>query len=130
MSVTQTFIGSGVVGGALYVLTGAIIPAPPAIVVHALEYRDGMIIQDRTVNSDVPFYAAWAARIEDDAGQTVCAGSGAWAYEPGRLAIDLPLTEWVGDPDCTLSPGVTYHPVGVWSWGDEQASFEGPRFTP
>ena len=132
MSTTQLAIG-----GAFLVLIGSalvdfVTPEPPPIVVHDLHYEDGTIYQDRTVIDDgtgAGFFASWAARIEDvDTGEQVCAGEGSWTYSPGRSTNPIPLREWVGDADCTLSPG-TYVPVAAWNWGYDQTSHRGDVFT-
>ena len=87
-------------------LKRAVLPPEPPIVVHSLEWRDGAIVQDRTVTSDGKFTAAWQAEIRDvSTGLPVpgCYGSGVWTYDPGRIAPEIPLAEWVGNPDCRLA---------------------------
>ena len=111
MHFTQMALGGFAVIGAIQFalvepIKRAILPPDPPIVVHSLEWRDGVIVQDRTVTSDGKFTAAWQAEIRDvTTGQVVtgCYGSGVWTYAPGRIAPEIPLAEWVGNSDCRLA---------------------------
>ena len=108
--------------------------APAPIEVHSLTYRDGIVIQDRTVTTDTDyFFAFWTAKIvqaESRIAVRHCQGDGSWPYSAGRIAAEIPLDEWVGSSSCTpdsLPPG-TYIPVASWSWGGDSTSHEGEPF--
>ena len=112
-------------------LKRAVLPPEPPIIVHSLEWRDGAILQDRTVTTDAKFTAAWQAEIRDVAtGKAVpgCYGSGVWTYEPGRIAPEIPLAEWVGNSDCRLGGG-RYQASATYEAGTFKSTARSPVFT-
>ena len=105
-------------------------PNPPPIIVHDLRYEEGYIVQDRTITSDGPFKAIWAAEILNKAtGKVVenCTGSGSWDYEAGHKSPRIPLAEWVGNSDCALKRGV-YIPIATYSAGEFHMVARGDEF--
>lgn len=133
MSLTQTLIGGGVFVAVGSALLQMVLPAPAPITVHSLAFENGFVIQDRTVATSDPFYASWAAQVVDnETGEKLpwCFGSGSFAYKPGRRGVSLELSEWVGNPACTvesLPPG-TYRLTAAWHWGESQAGAESKPF--
>jgi len=136
MQFTQLAIGGAAVIGFLQLaiinpIKARLAPLPPPIIVHSLEYADGMITQDRTVSTDAPFVAAWSAQIIDTkTGRAVsgCEGSGVWPYPSGRIAPSMSVAEWVGSDACELPQG-KYQPVvtfqaGTWKDVTRGAVFE------
>lgn len=106
-------------------------PSLPPIVVHSLTYEEGFIVQDRTVHADGKFTAVWAAVILDKkTGLAVpdCQGTGSWDYQAGHKVIEIPLAEWVGNPQCDLGPG-TYIPMARYSAGEFLEIKRGEEFT-
>jgi hypothetical protein len=92
MSMSNTVLGSGIILAAMQSAWVMLQPAPPPIMVHALTYDAGYIVQDRTVSAETKFTAIWAAEIVDaKTGATVagCEGGGSWDYAPGRKAIKM-----------------------------------------
>ncbi len=134
MSATQTIIGAIALTIAGNAAIDAVLPDPSPIRVHALEYSDGMIKQDRTIKAKGEvFFMAWSAEIVDaDTGLAVtdCTGSGAWNYTVGRMEFAMSLARWTGNAACAdaLVPGVWYYPRAVYSWGASQTSAVGERF--
>lgn len=123
MSVGHTITGLAALGLSAQLLITSILPEPQPIVVHSLDYKDGVVYQDRTVTTDGPFfYATWAAEvIYASTGDTVrgCAGGGSWNYEPGRIVADMSLDRWTNTDNCVLDAG-TYQLVASWFWGADQ----------
>ena len=127
MSMTQTVLGGGIVLAVGTALIQAVAPAPAPITVHGLAFDSGFVLQDRTVHSDRPFYANWAAEVIDaTTGETICEGNGAAVYSPGRSEVRLPLAKWVGEP-CMLPPG-SYRISASWYWGVDQVGAESAPF--
>lgn len=131
---THTLIGASVLTAALSAALSAVLPAPPAIVVHRLAIDGDTVTQDRTVNGHgEAFYMAWAAGVFDAAtgdAVTWCQGSGAFAYALGRKEVHMGLPDWTGREDCTydsLPPG-SYVLRATWSWGDTQESAQSQVF--
>ena len=112
-------------------LKRVVLPPEPPIIVHSLEWRNGSIIQDRTVTSDGKFTAVFQAEIRDVAtGLAVpgCSGSGVWTYAPGRIAPEIPLVEWVRNPDCKLGGG-QYQAFATYEAGTFKTTARSPVFT-
>ena len=136
MHFTHIALGGAAIIGAIQFaivepLKRVVLPPGPPIVVHSIEWRDGSIVQDRTVTSDGKFTAAWQAEIRDVAtGLPVpgCYGSGVWGYEPGRIAPEIPLAEWVGNSDCRLDIG-RYQAIATYEAGTFKATARSPVFT-
>ena len=125
---TQTLIGTGALAAVLSAAVGLVIPDPPAIDIHRLEWSGDMVTQERTVRGDGDaFYMAWAAGVFDvDTGNAVpqCEGSGAFPYPIGTRAVQFDLARWTGADGCTfadLPPG-RYILRATYSWGDRQTS--------
>ena len=134
MSVSQAMAGFAVAVAVGHIAVQAVLPAPAPIIIHGITYDAGMVLQDRTVQTDeAAFFAGWAATVVNAAtGESLrwCEGSGAFPYKPGRMVIEFTLPEWTGRAECTpesLPPG-EYYLRGVWSWGDRQASRESASF--
>ncbi len=105
-------------------------PTPPPIIINEISYRDGMIMQDRVVTTSGPFTAFWEAAILDGkTGLMVpgCQGSGVWDYPPGHKAPAFPVSEWVGNPNCDLPPGL-YIPTATYSAGEFRIVARGNPF--
>lgn len=122
MSATQTVIGGGIFVTVASALIQLVAPDPAPIVLNSISYESGYVMQDRTVTTSEPFWASWAAQvINADTGEKVvgCFGEGSFAYEPGNKAARLPLQEWVGSDECSLSSG-SYYLAAAWYWGDSQ----------
>jgi hypothetical protein len=126
---------AGATFGGLNLLVESVLTPIPPIIVHGLEYRDGIIMQDRTVTVDggSVFWAQWTAKIVDTStGGAVqnCSGSGSWPYEAGRNEYSIPLPEWVGDDRCTPEalPVGCYRPIAAWAWGTDQTSHAGKEW--
>lgn len=127
-------VGGVSVAGINGVLKTVLPPIQP-IVVHSLEYKDGAILQDRTVTVEGGgvFWAQWKAQIVyAKTGETVpgCTGSGSWNYKAGSKAYAIPLAEWVGAASCTPDalPVGCYRPVAAWAWGTDQTSHIGKEW--
>lgn len=112
----------------------AILPQPPAFVVHELNYEAGIVTQDRSIaTNEVAFYAQWAVTVEDvETGASVrwCEGAGANAYPPGRRAVQFSLPDWTGRTLCTPEslPAGRYALRGSWRWGDHYTSVKSNVF--
>lgn len=129
MQIAQTILGGFAVLGAIQLAVINNLPSPPGdpIVVHSVALDGGRVVQDRTVSTDATFTAKWRSEIVNDrTGEHVpwCSGSGVWDYQPGRVAPVMSLSEWVGNPECTLDslPPGQYQPqvsfkAGEWSSG-------------
>lgn len=127
MSMTQTLLGGGIFVAVGTAIIQAVSPAPDPIQIHSLKYNSGIVTQDRTVLSETPFYANWAAAVVDhETGEAVCEGDGAFAYKPGRVEAKMSLSRWVGQP-CLLPPG-SYHLSASWYWGGNQVGAESGPF--
>ena len=127
MSMTQTVLGGGILLAVGTALIQAVAPAPAPITVHGLAFDSGFVLQDRTVHSDRPFYANWAAEVIDaTTGETACEGAGAAVYSPGQSEVRLPLAKWVGDA-CELPLG-SYRLSASWYWGGDQIGAESAPF--
>lgn len=131
MSTGQTIAGLAALGVAAQVFITSLLPDPPPIEVHSLTYQNGIVHQDRTVNSDVPFfYSKWQAQVVyASSGVAVegCTGYRAWNYQYGRTVDDKPLAEWVNAPGCTLSPG-RYRLAASWFFGDAREFYRSEVF--
>lgn len=130
----NTLIGTGILAAALSAALSAVLPAPPAIIVHRLSFDGQTVTQDRTVNGEGDaFYMAWAAGVfHADTQDAVpwCEGNGAFAYALGRKEVTMDLGRWTGRDECTpesLPPG-PYVLRATWSWGDQQTSAESNVF--
>lgn len=132
-----------VVGGigaaiALQLAALAVLPDVKPIVVHSLNYSDGIVHQDRSITAEGgTFPAEWRASIIDTVTQKPvpeCSGSGFWPYKTGRQTAPIPLHEWVGSDACTpeylRGLGGEYYPVASWHWGNEFITKSGPVFRP
>ena len=132
MSMTHTIAGGAVLlvmMQGVWELVGSIMPPPPAIVVNSLEYDAGFIIQDRRVNADGKFTAAWtAAIVRADTGEPVCEGSGVWDYASGEKVVRISVPEWTGDPDCRSLPAGHYYPFATYQGGEFYTDFRGGVF--
>ena len=139
MSATQMLRAVLLVGGVsvagLNGVIKAVLPEIPPIVAHSLEYKDGVILQDRTVTveGDGVFWAQWEAQIVyAETGDAVpgCTGSGSWNYKAGTKTYEIPLAEWVGAASCTPEalPAGCYKPVAAWAWGPDQTSAIGKEW--
>lgn len=135
MHVTQTIIGGIAVVGAfqLFAINPLLnrINPPQPIVVHSLEWRDGIVVQERTVTTDGPFVAVWSSEIRNaNTGEIVphCYGTGVWPYEPGHRSPQIPLAEWVGNPACQLDPG-RYQAIATYEAGRFRETARSPVFT-
>jgi hypothetical protein len=135
MHISQMAIGGAAVIGFLQLaiinpIKTRLAPLPPPIIVHSLEYADGMITQDRTVSTDGPFVAAWSAQIINaQTGRAVigCEGSGVWPYPPGRIAPSMSVAEWVGSDACVLGVG-KYQPIVTFQAGSWENVTRGEVF--
>ena len=129
MSATHTIAGAGLVGMLLSAAIGVIVPKPVPLVVHSLTINsDGMVTQDRTINTRADaFFASWSAAVFDvDTGAAleICEGNGAFPYAAGRRSVEMSLERWTGNPKChydALPPG-RYQLRAVWHWGSSQVS--------
>jgi len=131
---TQAITGFAAMVAVGHIAIQAVLPAPVPITIHSIAYRDGTVLQDRTVETDgASFFAGWAATvINSTTGESVrwCEGSGAFPYKSGRITVEFTLPQWTGRAECTpesLPPG-EYFLRGVWSWGDEQTSRDSAVF--
>lgn len=108
-----------------------VLPDPPRIEIHSITVADGMVTQDRTVNSDAPtFWMRWSATIVDlQTGMPIadCTGSGEFNYPTGRHAKTMTIKVWTGNDKCDLPPG-HYVPQAIYIWGDDQVSAVGEEF--
>lgn len=114
---------------AVSVVLSPLMPQAP-IVIHDLQYANGVVIQDRTVTTEGPWTGIWEADIIDTStGQVVvnCHGEGVWDYPPGRRTPEIPLKEWVGNPECNLPPG-EYQLVAIYRAGTFKTIFRGDIF--
>lgn len=130
MSLTHTITGLATLGVVAQLAIMTILPEPKPIEVHSLTYDSGVVTQDRTVRTYAPFfYASWSAKVTTLSGDPVggCEGGGSWNYEPGRIAFDMPLGEWVGSDQCQLQPG-EYRLVASWFWGADQETHKSDIF--
>ena len=129
MSFVNTLIGSS-----FLVLVGsgilqAILPGPPPIVVHSLEYADGQVTQKRTVTTDDGvFFAEWRAEVVDSATNIPvadCTGTGSWNYSPGYAAPEMDLATWTGNDACDADDlPASFYLRATWRWGDDQTNGE------
>jgi len=106
-------------------------PPPPPIVINALSYDAGLVVQDRTVNWPKIFHASWESRVIDvKSGMIVdgCSGDGKWDYAPGSKVASIPLAEWVGSASCKLEPGqyqlFAKYKTGGWATDARSDVFE------
>jgi hypothetical protein len=122
MSMAQTVVGIGALALAGHVALNAVLPAPPAIEVHGLTYRDGMVHQSRTIRPPDGHAVAmtWVAEVSDaETGIDVpgCHGNGANVYRAGTAEAIYPLSAWVGNISCIpalLEPGREYVLQAAW----------------
>jgi hypothetical protein len=136
MQFTQALIGGAAVVAFLQfaVIEPAkriVAPPPPPMVVHSISLADGIVTQDRSVNTDGRFTAIWTAEIRDaETGQMVphCYGTGMWHYTPGRQAVEIPIREWVGNSLCELAPG-QYQALATYEGGSFSTSARSPIVT-
>ena len=131
MTFTQMLPGLAIVGVSLHLALQAILPSPPPpapIVVHSLGFENGRVVQSRTVTPPdgrpaIPM--TWVAEIMDpETGLDVpgCHGSGGNVYQAGTADATYSLTDWTGNPDCTLAalePGKAYVLQAAWFSGTE-----------
>lgn len=135
MHFTQIAVAGIAVIGAIQIalvepLKRTVLPPQPPIIVHSLEWRAGVIVQDRTVTSIGKFTAAWDAEIRDvTTGLVVpgCKGSGVWPYDPGRASHNIPLAEWVGNSECRLAREC-YQAIAKYEAGTFSTSARSPVF--
>lgn len=128
MSATQSILTGGGVAAVFSFIASSFV-TPPPIEVHSLTYDRGVIVQERTINTNGPWLAIWDAQIMDvSTGKAVpgCAGSGVWQYPPGDLVARVPLAEWVGAP-CKLGPG-EYQPIAIFRAGEFKTVARGSEF--
>lgn len=102
MSVAHTATGLAALGIAVQLGFSAI-PSPDFMRVHRMDYADGNIIFERTIN-EPPVIADWSVVVSDGA-RTVCAGVGSAEYTPTETQRKtFPLSQFVGD-QCSIPPG-------------------------
>ena len=138
MSTAQLVVGVVAASAMVQGLVSLALPDVQPIVVHSLDYRAGVVHQDRTVNTDAEFFPAeWRASVIDaDTKMPVegCSGRGFWNYTSGRYTAPLDLPEWVGQDGCTpeylRTVGGEFYPVASWHWGDEYTKKTGDKFKP
>jgi hypothetical protein len=127
----QIMLGSSFFVGVGTLLLQSVLPAPPAIVVHALRYEEGVVHQSRTVTAkDQVVLLDWAAAVID--ARTLspvygCEGVGTYGYPTGFGNYQMPLAQWVGSPACDPGPG-EYFLRAVWTDGDRQVVATSPSF--
>ena len=136
MHTLSTWVGGAVLAAGAFIATEVIFPTPP-IVVHSLTYKDGLIYQDRTVDTDSgTFFAQWNATILDGNGVPVsfCTGKGTWDYPAGRVVAEMDLARWTGNKNCTPEAlreiGEIFAPQAVWHWGEDSTGKTGLSFRP
>ena len=134
MSISDLGIGMAAVAAVVSTALQLVLPQPAPLVINNLTYADGIVTQDRTLNTDQPaFYAQWTATVENaETGESLrwCEGSGANGYPPGQKAVTFTLADWTGRATCTpdsLPPGL-YALRASWRWGAESTSFKSAVF--
>lgn len=139
MSYANLAVGAILVAGALQLAVTTVVPDTRPIVVHSLNYVDGMIHQHRTVTTETGgfFPAQWRAFLVDaDTKKAVeeCSGAGFWPYESGTITAEMSLARWTGNEGCTVEflreLGGEYCPVASWHWGNDSTSKQGDCFRP
>jgi hypothetical protein len=135
MSFTHTLVGVVALSAIGTLAANLVLPPPPLIVINSLQYDNGMITQDRTVNSDAEVvFMEWRAEIVDvRSGEPVpeCQGQGTWNYASGRKVARMTLARWTGNDDCAASALTSpegYFPRATYTWGENQVVGKGAVF--
>lgn len=137
MSFSHTLVGVVALSAIGTMAANLVLPPVPLIVINSLNYENGMITQDRTINTDADVaFMEWRAEIVDvKTGEPVpeCQGQGTWNYTAGRKAIPMTLARWTGNDNCTASVLTSpegYYPRATYTWGENQVVGKDEVFYP